>query len=294
MKLLIIFALLLTAFGTGDVLAQSTTPSTEAEQIAEARRRVVLAPGATRIGSGMVSVPMVGTKTLPLVNIMLNGKGPYRLLVDSAANVTLLQMRVADELALPVLRPGTSSKLVAVKSMKIGDAQFEDLVVGARAWDEDIDGVLGFNVFADCLLTMDYPKQRLIMRTGTLPPANGKDIFTYGLDNRSPTLAIDLGGERLNLLIDTGARQSVIVTEAIAAKLSFTSALTAGPQLSTFETARSQAQQGHLDGSIMIGIHEIVRPTVLVWSDIPLLGSDFFKDFVLTFDQRNRTLKWSV
>ena len=273
----------------GNVSAQS-----DADMIAEARRRVVQAPKVTRVDAPVVRAPMVGTPTLPLVNVRINGKGPYKLLVDSAANVTLLQMRVADDLKLPILRPGDKSKLVAVKSVTIGDAHFEDLVVGARAWSEDIDGVIGFNLFADLLLTMDYPNQQLVLRKGALPAANGKDIFTYGLDNRSPTLEIVIGGERLNLLVDTGARQALVIPNAIASKLKFAGPLKPGAVLSTFDTAAGQSMEGRLADELEMGVHRIAGTKVHVWEDVPVLGSDLFKSFVLTFDQKNRTLRIGV
>ena len=51
--------------------------------VAEARRRVAQPPKFTRLESAVVRVPMVGTKTLPLVNVMLNGEGPFKFLVDT-------------------------------------------------------------------------------------------------------------------------------------------------------------------------------------------------------------------
>ena len=282
------------SFLSGHAQRQPNAAQDPSDQIAEARRRVVEPPKIVRFDASVVNVPMLGSKTLPLVEAKLNGKGPYKLLVDSAANVTLLQMRVADELKLPVLRPGETSKLVSLDSAQIGGAHFEDLVVGAKSWDEKIDGVVGFNLFANCLLTLDYTRQRIILREGTLPPANGKDIFTYGLDNRSPTLEITIGNERLTVLVDTGAIQGVVVPDTIASKLRFMNGLAPGPSLSTFDTPKSRSLTGRLAGSITIGIHEISEPTIHVWNDVPVIGSGLFRDFILTFDQRNRTLRLSL
>ena len=269
--------------------SQGSSP--DDEQIAEARRRVTGAPGSTELPGGSAKVPMVGTKTLPLVEIKINGRGPYKLLVDTAANVTLLQMRVADELKLRVLRPGDSSKLVAVESMEIGNARFRDLVVGARAWDEKIDGVLGFNVFANCLITMDYPAQTLEMRNGALPVADGATVFRYGLDNRSPTLEMTVGKTRMTMLLDTGAVQSIVLSEKDAAKLEFRSALKTGSQLWTFDTGKTHARVGRLAGDVVFGASRVKEPTVHVsGEDPPLIGSDFLEDFVITFDQRNQTV----
>lgn len=292
-RMLLSIALLTFLGGNAQGLAQATQDP--ADVIAAARRRVREAPGSTELAAPVVSVPMLGSKTLPLVEVMLNGRGPYKLLVDSAANVTLLQMRVADELKLPVLRPGDTSKLVALESVRIGGAHFRDLVVGARSWDESIDGVIGFNLFEDCLLTMDYPRQKLLLRKGTLPPANGKDIFSYTLIDGGPGIEIALGKERQVLLIDTGAVQGVVISDALAAQLSFAGGLVPGPELSTFYTAKSRARIGRLSGSLWLGIHEIVEPTIHVWSDeVPILGSGLLQEFVITFDQECRTVRISV
>ena len=98
--------------------SQSNTTQTQTERIAEARRRVGVPPIITRLDSATVNAPMLGSKTLPLVEARLNGKGPYKLLVDSAANVTLLQMRVADELKLPVLRPERRANWCRLRAFK--------------------------------------------------------------------------------------------------------------------------------------------------------------------------------
>jgi hypothetical protein len=143
-----------------------------AESIEEARRRVVGPPQSLDLGAAPVAVPLVGPVTMPLVDVLVNGRGPYRLLVDTGANVTLLQGRVARELRLPVLRPGRESQLVRVERLEIGAARFTGLVAGARDWREDIDGVLGFNLFSGCLLTFDYPAGTLVLERGI--PSRGQ------------------------------------------------------------------------------------------------------------------------
>jgi predicted aspartyl protease len=289
-----LFLVLVTLVSSG--ASQSNAAQTPEDKIAIARRRVVEPPKTIELDSSVVKVPMVGTKTLPLVEVKLNGKGPYRLLVDTGANVTMLQIRVADELKLPVLRPGDKSKLVALESVDIGGAHFRDLVVGARTWDEKIDGVLGFNLFADCLLTLDYLRQQISLQKGVLPKANGKDVLSYSLnDNRHPVIEINIGKVRNAVMIDTGAAQGVVVPHALASKLRFISGLVPGPNLSTFSTPQSRAMVGRLEGSIRFGIHEIVEPTIYVRDEeIPIIGSGVLMGFVLTFDQKNKTVRITV
>jgi hypothetical protein len=264
-------------------------------QISEARRRVVEPPLRTHLPDAPVIVPMVGSRTLPLVEVRINGQGPYRFLLDSAANVTLLQTRIADKLKLPILRPGQESRLCAVRTIQIGEAVFDDLIVGARTWNEEIDGVIGFNLFAECLLTMDFPRQRILLTRGELPAENGKDIIRYGLDNRCPTMQVRIGNEVTWLLVDTGAVPGLVITDKCAQKLIFVNGLTAGPKLSTFEASASRSRIGRLSGSVWLGVHEVVNPKVYVWNDdVPVIGSGLLSDFVLTFDQKNQRLRLSV
>jgi predicted aspartyl protease len=292
---LTVLSIALITFLSGNIESLSKLTQDQTDQVAVARRRVREAPGSTEFATPVVSVSMLGSKTLPLVEAKLNGAGPYKLLVDSGANVTLLQMRVADELKLPVLRPGETSKLVSLESLQIGDARFRDLVVGVRSWGENIDGVIGFNLFANCLLTMDYPRQKIILKKGVLPPVNEKDIFSYSLIDRCPGIELIIGNQRKVLLIDTGAVQGVVIPDVLASKLRFAGGLVPGPNLSTFYTPKSRAMVGRLSGSIRIGIHEISEPTIYIWSEeVPIIGSGLLQDFVLTFDQKNKTVRISV
>ena len=87
MKIPAICCLVFATCLSGNAQSQSNTTQTQTEQIAEARRRVIGPPGITRLDSAAVNVLMLGSKTLPLVEARLNGKGPYRLLVDSARRV---------------------------------------------------------------------------------------------------------------------------------------------------------------------------------------------------------------
>ena len=280
----------------GGIFAQSSPAQKSLQDpYAELRRRIVQPPKATELGSAIVSVAMIGTKTLPLVEVKINGKGPYKFLFDTGANVTILQTRVVDELKLPNLKP-VGKPILQVKDLQIGNAHFKNLLVGARDWEEKIDGIIGFNLFADCLITIDYQKQKFILRHGVLPSANGKDIFSYVLlaDGGLPGIEVTFGHESLKLLIDTGSVMGVIVPEAFASKLSFVNGLKAGPNMTPLATPKSQSKVGKLAGKMRIGIHEFTEPTIYVRNEeFPTIGSKILQEFVLTFDQKHRSVRIS-
>lgn len=280
-----------------DDYAQSpvNTPQTQEDPYAELRRRMVEPPKIIKLDSAVIKVPMVGTKTLPLIEVKINGRGPYKFLVDTGANVTILQNRLVEELKLPNLKP-VGKPIIEIKEIQIGGAHFQDLRVGAREWDEKIDGVLGFNVFADCLLTIDYPKQNLILRQGTIPPANGKDVIRYSLtEGGHPSLETIMGNEKIKLMIDTGSVSGFIIPEDFAAQLSFVDGLSPGPTMKTFATPKSQAKVGRLAANVIIGIHQFIKPIIYVRNEeFPTIGSKILQDFILTFDQKNQTVRIGV
>lgn len=231
---------------------------------------------------------------MPLVHVRLNGRGPYRLLVDTGANVTLLQGRVARELRLPVLRPGEKSQLVEVRLLEIGAARFVDLVAGARDWPEDIDGVLGFNLFADCLLTLDYPERRLILARGFLPPADGSDRVAYEIgESRHPFVELAIGETRIRFLLDTGATQWLTIPKTVAGNLRFAGPSRPGPML-TSNGESHPSEVARLADDVRIGSYRITRPELILTSeDHPLMGSGLLKHFRVTIDQAARVLELS-
>jgi hypothetical protein len=106
--------------------------------------------------SPRVEVPLVGAPTLPLVEVTLNGRGPYRFLFDAGANVVSVKASVAREAGLPVLQQLSERSVVGVDSLRLGGVVFRGVAAVGEP-ELDVDGVVGFNLFKDGLLTLDYP-----------------------------------------------------------------------------------------------------------------------------------------
>lgn len=267
-------------------------PAPTVQSIEEARRRVVGPPASFDLGAASVVVPLVGPETKPLVEVRLNGRGPYRLLVDTGANVTLLQGRVARELELRILRPGKESQLVEVDRLEIGHARFDGVVAGARDWREDIDGVLGFNLFSGCLLTFDYPARTLVLERGALPSANGVDRIPFEVGERGhPFFDLQIGDSRMRFLLDTGAAQWLTIPKAMAKDLRFDGPPRPGPTL-TWNDQSYPVEAARLADDVRIGGYILRRPEVfLTPEEHPLVGSGFLKEFRLTIDQGSKVVR---
>jgi len=90
-----------------------------------------------------VEVPMGSMAGRPTIDVMIDGKGPFRFLVDTGAGTTVINQDLANELGLAVvdttrigdpMNPNAiKADVVQVPTMTIGDAKFETFA--AASWD---------------------------------------------------------------------------------------------------------------------------------------------------------------
>jgi hypothetical protein len=249
---------------------------------------------STEFHGSAVDVPLVGGKDLPLVVVTLNGKGPYRFLLDAGGNVVTLKRSVAAAVGAATLRHREARDVVRVASLDLGGATFHQVVAVAEP-ELDADGVLGFNLFTRGLLTLDYPAQRLIWRpTGTLPRSAGQEsILTYELRDRMPYVPLRLGTETLWFNLDTGATRSFYLPARLRKRFSLAGPITEGPRLWNQATGSFSTRQGRLAQDLRLGPYIFERPVVVFSSNTEelLLGSGVLKDFVVTFDLSRKRVR---
>jgi hypothetical protein len=128
------------------------------------------AKSATKPAKAVVAFEMLPTNHM-LVEARINDKGPYHLIFDLGAPVTLLNNRVSE--AAGVVKPGTPRSFLfgmrgeaEVKKLRVGELTAEKLpvivldhpVLGALedVTHRKIDGIIGFTFFARYKTTIDY------------------------------------------------------------------------------------------------------------------------------------------
>lgn len=131
-------------------------------------------PDLAKIGPGF-PFEMTGTNHF-YVEVKLNGEGPFRLIFDLGAPVTLLSNRAARE--SKTVPPGRRPSLFMgmsgegnVKEMQFGESTAKDIPVmifdhpAINAMSEILgkrfDGILGYTFFARYRTTIDYQQKRL-------------------------------------------------------------------------------------------------------------------------------------
>jgi TPR repeat protein/predicted aspartyl protease len=169
-------------------------------------------PQLTTIDADSTSIPWDADEDMPVVPVMINGKGPFRFLIDTGASYVLLDQRLAERLhltrhgaAMALETVGKSSvtteQPAVITSLAVGGVHFSNFnaaVLNFTPMEIDgdlpiqIDGILGSALFAHSLLTMDYPKRMVHIAHGSLPALDDKNIFPLILRHNIPYLMIRL------------------------------------------------------------------------------------------------------
>jgi hypothetical protein len=257
---------------------------------------------ATRIDlpTGGTTVPMLDLGGRPMVEVRINGKGPYALLVDTGANVTVIDETFVKELGVDVQSNGTFQ----IDELRLGDVVvhgFQAHVfrggLPALGGAAPLRGILSAAAFAGNLVVLDYPQHRVTIKPGALPAADDQRVFEYHPDEELPVIPVTIAGHVYRIHMDSGAPSGVTLPTKYASELP----LVAPP----VEVGHARTQAGTfpvslatLNGTIAIGAYLLELKDVK-FSDlrpgaepgIGNVGGEVLRGFIVTFDAKNRRVK---
>jgi predicted aspartyl protease len=190
---------------------QAITPSTpHLEEVVVAAPEPRYVAPTTRDRIGRIWAP-----------VLINGKGPYRLVLDTGASRSAVIQRVVDEVGLPVraksvqLRGVTGSAVVS--SVRADTLEFGELIIEnttmpivADAFG-GADGVLGGEGMKDKRIHIEFMKDRIsIVRSHKAPAPPGFSVvpFKFAL-SRGMRAEVMVGPVKTIALIDSGAQTTV-------------------------------------------------------------------------------------
>jgi hypothetical protein len=245
------------------------------------------------------SVPMEVPDGRAIVSVTLNGKGPYRLAVETGSPEVLVSTKVIADLGLTAGGMGDEDSTYVVDSLRIGSALIRSLAVGRSSAFErlGVDGVLGLEAYRDLLLIVDYPNQRLSLMAATLPVPDGREILKATHVGPFIGIPIALGDVKEIGVIDTQGGVGFAAIEEVGSRLTFQSPLRVVGRAVVGGGAPVPVKQGVLAGSAMLGRHRISQPPVAVHAlppDIPshvTIGLRVLRNFVVAIDQRTMAVR---
>jgi S1-C subfamily serine protease len=153
------------------------------------------------------------------------------------------------------------------------------------------DGLLGIPVFNGCLLTFDYPRERLVLEDGVLPPsAADPDVLPYEPWAHVPIIQVDLGERRVPCLVDSGNAGGLGIVRSLATEVS-----THNPPVATGRAVTANGSVGvfktRLRSDLLVGPHRIAEPVVSIEALASNIGNKVLQHFTVTIDQRHHRLR---
>ena len=171
------------------------------------------------IGGDEVDARKVETRLS--VEVRVNGRGPYHFVVDSGADTSVVGLRIAKELELPLGTPVILNNMtdrnvvdrVKVAELTLGPSTIRDLELPAlREQDLGGAGMIGIDALVRQRLMMDFEKRQIKIEDASRPAKSlpGEIIVTARWRRGQLILTeVKAAGVALDAVIDTGSQISI-------------------------------------------------------------------------------------
>ena len=155
------------------------------------------------------------------VPVTIAGEGPYRFLIDTGAQATVVTHRLVEDLALR--RSGTATLVAMGSSRQVETVELDDLEFANRSVSGLIspllhtsnigaDGILGLDSLQDTRVLIDFRERRMSIADAEYEESNsGYEIIVRARKKLGQMIITDarIDGVRAAVVIDTGAQNSI-------------------------------------------------------------------------------------
>jgi hypothetical protein len=256
-----------------------------------------------------IEIPMRLNGGMPMIELMVNGQGPFLFGIDTGAQGgSRIDASLVEKLKLESSgqvqatdgsgRNPQTADTFKLDSIVIGNLQFADVTAGSRNFKNSprplkIDGIVGLSLFSDYLVTLDSPKKLLRFARGELPKADGAEILDYKSEGGIPLVELNVGDTKINAHLDSGNSIGEFVLPT-----SFVEKLTQASEPKVVGRARSasgemEIKQVQIKEMVRLGRHEFPDATITfpALSDIGNVGAKILGQFAVTFDQQHQRVR---
>lgn len=155
------------------------------------------------------------------VQVFVNGSGPYHFIVDSGADTSVVGMRIANSLQLPLGTPAILNAMTArnivdrvkVAQLTIGTSTFKDLQLPALL-ESDLggEGMIGIDALVEQRLMMDFERKLIKVEDARIPWKRiPGEIVVVARRQRGQLILTEVraAGVPLDAVIDTGSEITI-------------------------------------------------------------------------------------
>jgi hypothetical protein len=269
------------------------------------------APASIQVPRDGVTVPMQDMEGRPVIDLKINGKGPYRFILDTGAVTTVVSDELSLELSLAppagvqvaAVGGGPAPVIVVIREVCIGNAVLEGMIAavmplgGLLKGENAPRGILSAASFPGYLLTFDYPGKHISIKKGALESADSKSTFQYTEEQVLPTVPIRIAGHDTGVHLDTGSPFGLTLPVKFLTELPLASQPKEAGRVHT-HGGEFQVSVASLKGTIELGKYKLDLDEVR-FSDVrpgpaPApgnIGYDVLRHFVVTLDSKNRRIR---
>ena len=210
------------------------------------------------------------------------GAGATYIDPDSIERVTGRRFRVGQRANI---RNATAG-IVSYDPIRIRIQELDHL---SHALGRYVDGIMGFTVFDDVLLTLDYSNHEMRLDRGQLPPPDGETIFDADGPDYRPWITIDFSDRSQVMLIDSGAARYSLAVKELKQFETILPPRLADSAIRMRDVERRSAARASEDARI--GPHTLIAPTLLSTSGTQFIGGQVMRYFIWTFDQSTERVR---
>ena len=268
---------------------------------------VLLVSIAALVGPAVeaTEVPLEFSPSGSTVDVYLSGEGPFRFLVQTDSEYTFLGDDIVSSLALKATEEN-GAEIIKVAELKLGDQLFEN--IHARVIPSEYvsrgesgpHGILGWGVLKDYLVTLDFPRQKLVLKQGKLNRKKDKNVLALefhpsvgSIDSgQVPSIPIQIGDISLRAEINSTSQSGLALPEELAERIPL--------QETPGVIGRARTPDGEfvikgasLDVDVQIG-PEVIRAPRARFSGLykhPGLGYEVLREFAVTFDYGQKLVR---
>jgi len=255
---------------------------------------VVVPPDVTfPAGLDSVAVPCKFKNEHLFVDVMINGKGPFTMMLDTGCDPNYISKKTAKKLGIAAT---LDKKTISIGGFgKAGEARIDSIAINGIVMrspevmvsDDDFDGMLGYGFFERLAVRVDLRKHQVIIYNPALMDLhaqgiriplelyNGLSIIHAFIDGRNTRLELDLGSfaeitiqrraRVLTALIDRARDSSqegaIMGSGGISTVKIFTAGIfksgdwvVAKPKIQILDNYEGMPMEDYIDGSVGMGI----------------------------------------
>ncbi len=266
------------------------------------------APAQTDPGAGAFELDMKMRGAMPAVEVRVNGEGPFLFAIDTgAAGKGRVDASLVRKLGLEVVgeaRGGDGSgksspmTIARVEYLELGPLVFESLDLPSRDYNTGglahIDGILGFELFAEGVLTLDFPAKKVRYARGAkLPEPDEKQVLAL-VEGPVAMLELTIGGKKVRAHLDSG---NLVGRFVLPSELVATLTIVGEPRaVGKAHTVSGETDllQAAIRETIAIGQFEFANESVTYPSPGPEVnvGASLLGGFRVSFDQPSRRVRF--